>query len=198
MFEDPAEGPPRLVAAAPLPMNAPKKTPDPGSRQATPAAYGRASLAVPAPGRRRPKLRQRLHRFFQRPGPEVVVGGLIVASLAIDGGRLGRAPLAKHGRPRARQALELGIRVGAHPAHARLGEPGPPHAPAGSSFYRVDIPAAWAGKTFVELLVHLKEKPDALLITVRGASGEVVVNPSGHTFRGGDPIVVIATRELEV
>jgi Trk K+ transport system NAD-binding subunit len=68
----------------------------------------------------------------------------------------------------------------------------------GSSFYRADIPAAWVGKTFVELLVHLKEKHDARLIAVRGASGEVVVNPSGHTFQGGDQIVVIATRELEV
>lgn len=68
----------------------------------------------------------------------------------------------------------------------------------GNSFHRVAIPAAWVGKTFIELLVHLKEKHDALLIAVRAASGEVVVNPSAHTFGGGDEIVVIATHDLEV
>jgi len=68
----------------------------------------------------------------------------------------------------------------------------------GNSFHRVAIPAAWVGKTFIELLVHLKEKHDALLVAVRAASGEVVVNPSAHTFGRGDELVVIATRDLEV
>jgi voltage-gated potassium channel len=68
----------------------------------------------------------------------------------------------------------------------------------GNSFYRIAVPAAWMGRTFIELLVHLKEKHDALLVAVRGASGEVVVNPRSHTFQGGDEIVVIATHELEV
>jgi hypothetical protein len=40
-------------------------------------------MAGPAPRKVRPKLRQRLHRFFQRPGTEVVVGGLIVASVGL-------------------------------------------------------------------------------------------------------------------
>lgn len=68
----------------------------------------------------------------------------------------------------------------------------------GNSFYRVDVPAAWVGKTFVELLVYLKENHDALLIAVRGSAGEMVVNPRAHTFEGGDQIVVIAGRELDV
>ena len=68
----------------------------------------------------------------------------------------------------------------------------------GNSFYRSEVPAAWVGKTFMELLVFLKEKHNALLIAVRSPSGEMLVNPPSHTFRRGDQIVVIATRELEM
>jgi voltage-gated potassium channel len=68
----------------------------------------------------------------------------------------------------------------------------------GNSFYRIALPKGWIGKTFFELLVHLKEKHDALLVAVRATSGEVLVNPSAHTFQAGDQIVVICTREIDV
>jgi hypothetical protein len=179
MFEDPTEGPPRLIAAASLPMNAPQKTPDPGSGQATPAAYGPASLLGPAPGRRRPTLRQRLHRFVQLPGTEVVVGGLIVASVGLAIMEVSVEPLSPN-----RAVLERARQQ--HPAPRLRGRDPAPR------------PVRVRAERDVELLVHLKERYHALLIAVRGASGEGIVNPSEPTFRGGHPIVVLATRELDV
>lgn len=68
----------------------------------------------------------------------------------------------------------------------------------GNSFYRRDVPKAWIGRTFFELLVHLKEKHDAILIGVRGPDGATRVNPEAHAFQEGDQIVLIARKDLDV
>jgi voltage-gated potassium channel len=68
----------------------------------------------------------------------------------------------------------------------------------GNSFYRLDVPDSWIGKTFVELLIHLKNSRNAILIGVRPITGEVLVNPTSYTFKGGEQAVVIAERDIEV
>jgi voltage-gated potassium channel len=67
----------------------------------------------------------------------------------------------------------------------------------GNSFYRRDVPKAWIGRTFFDLLVFLKEKHDAILIGVRGADGATRVNPEAHVFKEGEQIVLIARKDLE-
>jgi voltage-gated potassium channel len=67
-----------------------------------------------------------------------------------------------------------------------------------NKFKRLKITAGWHGKTFFELLVHLKKAHDAILIAVEDDAGAITVNPTDYRFRGGDQIVVIAPGELEL
>lgn len=66
----------------------------------------------------------------------------------------------------------------------------------GNSFFRCDVPEAWVGRTFLELLVHLKQKHDAILIGVRSAGQAMRVNPHEHTFKAGDQVVLIALKSV--
>ena len=67
----------------------------------------------------------------------------------------------------------------------------------GNRFTRCSLPKKWKDKTFLELLVHVKRQHDALLVAV--VDGEhLVINPKEFTFRGGEDVVLIAEREVEL
>jgi voltage-gated potassium channel len=68
----------------------------------------------------------------------------------------------------------------------------------GNSFYRRDVPAAWVGRTFFDLLVFVKEEHNAILIAVRSPGQAMKVNPPAHTFAAGDQIVFIAAKNIEL
>lgn len=64
----------------------------------------------------------------------------------------------------------------------------------GNKFLKCKVSAAWDGKSFEELLVHLKKDQDALLIGVSDDHGGVRVNPTQLMLKKGDELVVIASR----
>lgn len=68
----------------------------------------------------------------------------------------------------------------------------------GNEFYRTAIPEEWLGKHFNDLFTQLKLTHNAILVAVHAPSGEMIVNPSHHTFAEGDEIVVIAEQEIEL
>jgi voltage-gated potassium channel len=68
----------------------------------------------------------------------------------------------------------------------------------GNEFYRTALPAAWVGKTFMDLFVELKREHNAVLVAVHTAADEMIVNPSEHIFASGDEIVVIAEHEISL
>ncbi len=68
----------------------------------------------------------------------------------------------------------------------------------GNSFYRCDVPPAWVGRTFFDLLVHVKQKHEAILIGVRAPGQPMRVNPPSHTFAAGDQVVLIALKNVEL
>jgi voltage-gated potassium channel len=65
----------------------------------------------------------------------------------------------------------------------------------GNRFSRCGVPSRWKGKTFLELLVHMKDEHDALLVAVQHG-GETVVNPKGYVFEGGEDVVCIASKDV--
>ena len=67
----------------------------------------------------------------------------------------------------------------------------------GNRFSRCSVSAKWKGKTFFDLLVHLKKEHDALLVAVQ-SDGRTVVNPSDFVFEGGEDIVCIASQEIRL
>jgi voltage-gated potassium channel len=67
----------------------------------------------------------------------------------------------------------------------------------GNRFCRCQVTSKWKGKSFLELLTHLKDKHDALLVAVK--DGETMqVNPKGYVFKGGEDVVVIASRDIRL
>lgn len=67
----------------------------------------------------------------------------------------------------------------------------------GNRFSRCVVPGRWKGKTFVELMTHVKQKHDALLVAV--AKGEdTVVNPKDYVFTGGEDIVLISQADVRL
>jgi voltage-gated potassium channel len=61
----------------------------------------------------------------------------------------------------------------------------------GNRFSRCIVPEKWRGKTFLDLMTHIKETHDALLVAV--TSGEqTIVNPKDYVFAGGEDVVLIS------
>ena len=67
-----------------------------------------------------------------------------------------------------------------------------------NKFLKCTVSAAWDGKSFEELLVHLKKEQDALLIGVSDIHGSVRVNPSNLILHEGDELVVIASKAPQI
>jgi voltage-gated potassium channel len=68
----------------------------------------------------------------------------------------------------------------------------------GNRFHRCKVGAKWKGKRFFDLLVHLKEKHDAILIAVEKSGGKVLLNPKDYEFDGSEDLVMIASREVRI
>ena len=66
----------------------------------------------------------------------------------------------------------------------------------GNEFYRLKLPEEWYGKQFMELLVHLKENHNAILVAVCPQDAKMRINPADYVFAEGDQIVAIAEQEF--
>lgn len=67
----------------------------------------------------------------------------------------------------------------------------------GNRFSRCSVTAPWKGKGFLELMVHLKEEHNALLIGVE-ENEKIVVNPTDYVFRGNEDVVLIGARDVKL
>jgi voltage-gated potassium channel len=67
----------------------------------------------------------------------------------------------------------------------------------GNRFSRCPVTSKWKGKSFLDLLVHLKQDHDALLVAVQDG-GTTVVNPKDYVFKGSEDIVCIAGKDVKL
>jgi voltage-gated potassium channel len=67
----------------------------------------------------------------------------------------------------------------------------------GNRFSRCSLTNDWKGKTFLELMVHMKEEHNALLVGVE-QDEKIVVNPTGYVFTGNEDVVLIAARDVKL
>lgn len=68
----------------------------------------------------------------------------------------------------------------------------------GYELYRLDVPAEWRGRTFLELFVELKKTRNATLVAFHPHGREMMVNPPDHAYGPDDEIVVIAADEAKL
>ena len=68
----------------------------------------------------------------------------------------------------------------------------------GNEFYRCAIPEHWIGKSFVDMLLELKNKQDAILVGVHPAEGEMLLNPTNYEFKPEDEVVAICRGGLKL
>lgn len=67
----------------------------------------------------------------------------------------------------------------------------------GNRFSRCTVSSKWKGKTFLDLMLHMKTAHDALLVAVQDGD-KTVVNPKDHVFTGGEDVVCIASHEVRL
>ena len=67
----------------------------------------------------------------------------------------------------------------------------------GNRFSRCSLTNDWKGKTFLELMVHMKEEHNALLVGVE-QDEKIVVNPTAYVFKGDEDVVLIAARDVKL
>lgn len=67
----------------------------------------------------------------------------------------------------------------------------------GNRFSRCQVPKSFKGKSFVELMVHVKKEHDALLVAVNNGK-DVVLNPSSYVFQGGEDVVLITSKPVRL
>ncbi len=68
----------------------------------------------------------------------------------------------------------------------------------GNEFYRLSLPDRYHGKSFLDLMVELKQSYNAILIAVHTDDDRLLVNPVDHEFAEGDEVVVIAEKEFKL
>lgn len=67
----------------------------------------------------------------------------------------------------------------------------------GHRFSRCTVTKTWKGKSFIDLLVHMKKDHNALLVGV--AEGEkILINPSEYVFKGEEDVVLIAAGDVRL
>jgi voltage-gated potassium channel len=67
----------------------------------------------------------------------------------------------------------------------------------GNRFSRCSVTKTWKGRTFLDLMIHMKEKHNALLIGVE-QDEKIVVNPTGYVLRGDEDVVLIAAHDVKL
>jgi voltage-gated potassium channel len=67
----------------------------------------------------------------------------------------------------------------------------------GNRFSRCALTSDWKGKSFLELMVHMKEEHNALLVGVE-ENEKIVVNPTAYVFKGDEDVVLIAARDVKL
>ncbi len=67
----------------------------------------------------------------------------------------------------------------------------------GNRFSRCSLTNQWKGKSFLELMVHMKEVHNALLVGVE-EDDKIVVNPTAYVFTGSEDVVLIAARDVKL
>jgi voltage-gated potassium channel len=69
----------------------------------------------------------------------------------------------------------------------------------GNRFSRCSLTNEWKGKSFLELelMVHMKEDHNALLVGVE-QDEKIVVNPTSYVFKGDEDVVLIAARDVKL
>ena len=67
----------------------------------------------------------------------------------------------------------------------------------GNRFSRCSLTNEWKGKSFLELMVHMKEVHNALLVGVEEGE-KIVVNPTAYVFTGTEDVVLIAGRDVKL
>lgn len=67
----------------------------------------------------------------------------------------------------------------------------------GNRFFRCQVPKSFQGKSFVELMVHVKKEHDALLVAVNHGK-DVVLNPTSYVFKGGEDVVLITSKPVRL
>jgi voltage-gated potassium channel len=67
----------------------------------------------------------------------------------------------------------------------------------GNRFSRCHVPKKWKGKSFVELMTHMKKEHGAILIAVQQGE-DTVVNPKEYVFDGGEDVVLISATDVHL
>ena len=67
----------------------------------------------------------------------------------------------------------------------------------GNRFARCQVPARMKGKSFVDLMVHVKKEHDALLVGVNRGK-EMLLNPTSYVFEGGEDVVLITSKPVSL
>jgi voltage-gated potassium channel len=67
----------------------------------------------------------------------------------------------------------------------------------GNRFSRCTLTKAWKDRTFLELMVHMKEEHNALLVGVE-QDEKIVVNPTSYVFKGNEDVVLIAAQDVKL
>lgn len=67
----------------------------------------------------------------------------------------------------------------------------------GNRFSRCSLTDEWKGKSFLDLMVHMKEEHNALLVGVE-QDDRIVVNPTSYVFTGTEDVVLIAGRDVKL
>lgn len=67
----------------------------------------------------------------------------------------------------------------------------------GHKFCRIDVPAAFLGKPFVDAFVDMKKKKNVTLVAVMDEHGKSHINAKDRVLAKGDTLVVIAAHDFE-
>jgi voltage-gated potassium channel len=67
----------------------------------------------------------------------------------------------------------------------------------GNRFSRCSLTPDWKGRSFLELMVHMKEEHNALLVGVE-EDERIVINPTSYVFEGDEDVVLIAARDVRL
>jgi voltage-gated potassium channel len=67
----------------------------------------------------------------------------------------------------------------------------------GNRFSRCSVTKSWKGKSFLELMIHMKEEHNALLIGVE-QDEKIIVNPTEYVLKGDEDVVLIAARDVKL
>jgi voltage-gated potassium channel len=67
----------------------------------------------------------------------------------------------------------------------------------GHKFCRIDVPAAYVGKPFVDAFVEMKQKKNVTLVAVMDGKGKSHINASSRLLEKTDSLVVIAAHDFE-